>query len=71
MKRFHELTKEQQEQAVDFAASKLQETINHGVLVSDRNLTQRDVREIATAAAEDAWYSEREDYVVADIADGK
>ena len=71
MKRFHELTKPQQEQAIDHAAAKLQESINHGVIVSDRSLTRAEVREVAACAAEDAWYSERHDYVVADIADGK
>lgn len=71
MKTFHQLTKPQQEQAIRYAENKLREVILHGVVVSDRQLTREHVREIATCAAEEAWYSERDDAVVADIADGK
>jgi len=71
MKRFHELTKPQQEQAIQFAADKLHESITHGVVVTARQMTKAQAREVAEAAAEDAWYSERDDMIVADIADGK
>jgi hypothetical protein len=71
MKRFHELTKGQQEQAINYAANKLHELVLHGVLMTDMQMTKTQVREVATCAAEDAWYSERDDQVIADIADGK
>ena len=71
MKRFHELNKDQQKQAVEFAKGKIGELVIHGVIVSDEQMTQNDVNEVAEAAAEDAWYSEREDFIIEDIADGK
>lgn len=71
MKRFHQLTKPQQEQAVQHAKDKLHELVVHGVLVTDTQMTKVQVQEVAEAAAEDAWYSERTDMVVADIADGE
>jgi hypothetical protein len=71
MKKFYELTKEKQVVAIQYAERKVHELINHGVVVSDRQPTQADVREMATCMAEDAFYSERTDTIVADIADGK
>ena len=71
MKRFHELTKAQQEQAIEFAADKLHDVIKMGFVVTDRQMTKEDAKAVALCAAEDAWYSEREDYIIADIADGK
>jgi len=71
MKRFHELTRPQQEQAIQYASNKLHELVNHGVIVSDTQMGKDDVREVATCAAEDAWYSEPTDQIIADIADGK
>lgn len=71
MKKFYELTKPQQEQAVRFARLKLNDLIINGILVTDRQMTKDQAHEIAVCAAEDAWYSERDDQVIADIADGK
>lgn len=71
MKRFHELTKPQQDQAVQHALDKLHELVIHGVLVTDTQMTKAQAREVAEQAAMDAWYSERTDYIIADIADGK
>ena len=71
MKRFHELTKPQQEQAIQHAANTLHQLIINGVLVTDTQMTKAQAREIAESAAADAWYSERHDHIVADIADGK
>lgn len=68
MKRFHELTRPQQEQAIEFAANKLHELVIHGIIVTDTQLTKAHFREIATCAAEDAWYDEKTDMVVSDIA---
>lgn len=71
MKRFHELTKGQQEQAIQHAANTLHDLVIQGVLVTDTQMTKVQAREVAESAAENAWYSEREDMIIADIADGK
>jgi hypothetical protein len=71
MKRFHELTRGQQEQAIQFAANKLHELVIQGVVTTDTQMSKADAREVAECAAENAWYSERDDMIVADIADGK
>jgi hypothetical protein len=67
MKRFHELNKSQQEQAVAFARQELRELINNGVICSNRPLTKEDEYEFATCAAEEAFYSEKTDKVVEGI----
>jgi L-aminopeptidase/D-esterase-like protein len=71
MKRFHELTKPQQDQAVQYALDKLHELVVHGVVVTDAQMTKAQAKEVAEAAAEDAWYSEPTDMIVADIVDGE
>lgn len=70
MKRFHELTKDQQEQAIVFAQDKLTGLLGDGIVVSEnRPVKKSDLREVAEAAAEDAWYSEPTDFIVQDIAE--
>jgi len=71
MKRFYELNADQKEKAVKYAKDTLQELMLHGVIESDRQVTREQLEEFAACAAEDAWYSERGDQIIADIADGK
>jgi hypothetical protein len=65
MKRFHELTKEQQDQAIAFARNELKE--NPFIEQGD----PKRVDEFAQMAAEESFYSEKGDAIIADIADGK
>jgi len=69
MKRFHELTKEQQDQAIEFAKQELKELISVNIICSDRPMTDENIHEFATIAAEDAFYSEKTDAIIEGIAD--
>jgi hypothetical protein len=71
MKRFHELTKGQQVAALQYAERTMNDLLLSAAIQTDRPLDNRTTMEIVVAMAEHAWYSEREDHVVADIADGK
>ncbi len=67
MKRFYELTKEQQDQAVEVARSEIKELISIGLISSDQPLTKEHLDEFAVCAAEDALYSEKTDKVIEGI----
>ena len=67
MKRFHELTKEQQDQAVEVAREELTSLIGKGIICSDRPLTREHMDEFAQCAAEEAFYAEKTDKVVEGI----
>lgn len=69
MKRFHELTKDQQIEAVAFAETELKDCMEKGLISFDKPVSQDTVKEYATCAAEDAWYSQPTDKVIADIAE--
>lgn len=71
MKRFHELTKQQQSVAIEHAKKTVGELIEQRVVTPDRTVTDTHMDEFAIGMCEDAWYSERTDHIVADIADGK
>lgn len=71
MKQFHELTKEQQGKAVQFAVKTVKDLIGEGVIVSSKPMANAEVADVAEAMAENAFYSEKSDLVIADIADGK
>lgn len=68
MKRFHELTKEQQEEAIQFAKRELKDCLEKKIISSDRPLSDAHLTDFATCAAEDAWYAEPTDKVISDIA---
>lgn len=67
MKRFNELTKNEQESALAFAEAEVKELIEEGFVFTGKIATNEIVREYALIAAEEAWYSERDDKVIDDI----
>lgn len=67
MKRFHELTKEQQKTAISFALTELKDLLEKGVVRFDRPASDEVLQEYAICAAEDAYYSEMGDKVIDDI----
>jgi hypothetical protein len=69
MKRFHQLNTDQQESAVKHAKNELKSLIKEGVVLAGSPITDRHLDEVAQQAAEDAYYSEPTDMVVADIAE--
>lgn len=69
MKRFHELTKPQQDQAVNFALAEMKECVEMGIVVFDKPVTNEVLTDYAVAAAENAWYSQPSDKIIDDIAD--
>jgi hypothetical protein len=68
MKRFHELKMAQQQDAVEYALNELRSAISEGFIDFGKTLSEETLREYAIAAAETAYYSEREDKIIADIA---
>ena len=68
MKRFHELTKEQKKTALAYARKVVIEASRDPNILVEHS---EDPNELCLMVAENTWYSEREDHVVADIADGK
>lgn len=67
MKKFYELTRPQQDQAVDFATRELEDCIQKGLISFDKPITKATLKDYAICAAEDAWYSEPGDKVIDDI----
>lgn len=68
MKRFHELTESQQDQAVTFATDELKDCVERGLVSFDKPVNNTTLKDYAICAAEDAWYSEPGDKVIDDIA---
>lgn len=68
MKRFHELTKDQQEEAVNYALRELNVCVEMGIIEFPQSVTNDTIKGFAEAAAEDAWYSQPQDTVISDIA---
>lgn len=68
MKRFHQLTEDQQQDAIVFAEKRLIEAIDSRLITTDKPINKSHLKHYATAAAEEAWYSEPTDMIVADIA---
>lgn len=56
MKNFDELTKEQQEQAIEFAKSVLEDCLESGLFTSNRPLTKEDLERLSLEAAEGSKY---------------
>ena len=73
MKRFHELSPSQQEEAIEYALSELKECVKMGIIEEDsRNpLSEEFLRSCAEAGAESAYYAEKGERMVYNIADGK
>lgn len=71
MKQFNELTLAQQALAVNYALKEIGRCVEMGLIKFDKEPSKQTLEGYALCAAEDAWYSEREDKVIADIADGK
>ena len=69
MKKFHELTKPQQKEAVALATIELRDCIEEGMIVFDKPITDDVLKEYAICAAEDAWYSQPFDKVIEGIAE--
>jgi hypothetical protein len=67
MKRFNELTKSQQDEAVNFATLELKECIDMGIVSFDKPVDSHTLTQYATIAAEDAFYAEIGDKVIDDI----
>lgn len=70
MKRFNELTKSQQSQAVEYALTELKECINLGLLSFDKAVSDEVLCGYAEAAAENAYYACETDKIVYDIIEG-
>jgi hypothetical protein len=68
MKTFNELTPVQQEEAILRTATTLRELMEQKVILSDRPVTEANVRDIAEAAAETAFYTESGDMVIEGVA---
>ena len=71
MKRFHELTLSQQEEAIEYALSELKECIEIGMIEADKPLSKEFLRDCAMAMAEEAYYAEKGDKMVYHIAEEK
>lgn len=71
MKRFHELTKQQQEEAIEASSNEVMDLLKSGVVTLDGEVTRDRVREIGTMGAENAFYAEEGDKVFYNIAEGK
>lgn len=56
MKRFYELTEEQQAKAVEFATKNLAEAHSMGILEFNRELTKSEFQALAVDAAEESLY---------------
>ncbi len=69
MKRFHELTKEQQDLAVSYAMGQMAESVENGLIRFDKPVSGDLLREYATYAAEEAWYAQVGEIVVYEIAE--
>ena len=67
MKRFNELTKDQQDQAMNYALEELTGCIMRGLVHFEKPVDRSTLKEYALAAAETAWYSEREDKIISGI----
>ena len=68
MKRFKELTQDQQVIAVNYAARELKAALISGLIGCSKELNDETIEEYAHLAAEDAFYSEPGDKVIDDIA---
>jgi hypothetical protein len=68
MKKYFDLTKSQQEEAVEYALNELRAAIAEGFIDFGRTLPDSLLLDYATSAAETAFYSEVEDKIIADIA---
>lgn len=64
MKRFHQLTPVQREQAIEHALSELKSCIKMGLIKFDKVVRPDTLRQHARGAAEDAWYGELGDMVI-------
>lgn len=64
MKRFHQLTPLQREQAVAHALSELKTCIKMGLIKFDKVVRPDTLAQHARGAAEDAWYGELGDTVI-------
>lgn len=56
MKRFYDLTKEQQNKAIEFATKTLAEAHSLGILEFNRELTKSEFHALAVDAAEESLY---------------
>lgn len=68
MKRFHELTKPQQELAIEWTIRELKDCIRMGIVDFGKTLSENRIRDFAVGAAEEAYYPEEYDKVVDEIA---
>jgi len=68
MKRFKELTDNEQVMAVNYAARELKAALMAGIIGCSAELSDETIEEYAHFAAEDAFYSEKGDKVIDDIA---
>jgi hypothetical protein len=60
MKRFEELTSEQQREAIKKAISTLVEHLKSGIIIADKKrLTDREILKLAVVAAEESNYTDR------------
>lgn len=64
MKRFHQLTADQREKAVEYALTELKSCIKMGLIKFDKVVRQDNLRKHAEGAAQDAWYGELGDMVI-------
>ena len=71
MKRFNELTKEQQREAVNFALGEIKSCMELGLIKFGNIVNKSHLEEYARIAAEDAYYTEEGDTVIDAIAGGK
>ena len=58
MKYFHELTKEQQVDAIEYTTNELKECLKMGIIVTDKPLSDKDLVKCAMMAAEGAQYTQ-------------
>lgn len=70
MKRFNDLSRMQQDEAVGVAKKELLDLLEQGVIRFDKPVTDAVVNDFAVAAAEDAWYAEPGDKVIYEIVEG-
>lgn len=65
MKKFEELTEEQQKNAVGFAQKELEDALSLGTIVVAAKLSDVEIAELAKVAAEESAYDDQGNAVVA------
>lgn len=58
MKSFHQLTEEQQKNAIEFAKSVLEDCIEIGLFTTNRPASEKEIEELSVQAAEGSMYDD-------------